>query len=65
MTDTFGAAVFIDAGDAMDEISAFDAAVGYGVGVRWRSPVGPVRGDVAYGERTGKVRVHFSVGFNF
>jgi translocation and assembly module TamA len=65
VTDTIGGALFVDAGDAVDEISAFDVAVGYGIGLRWRSPVGPVRGDVAYGERTGKVRLHFSVGFNF
>jgi translocation and assembly module TamA len=65
VTDTLGGAVFVDAGDAVDEIGAFDAAVGYGIGVRWRSPVGPVRGDLAYGERTGKVRLHFSMGYSF
>ncbi|MGZ5096405.1 MAG: BamA/TamA family outer membrane protein, partial [Burkholderiales bacterium] len=65
VTDTLGGAMFVDAGDAVDEISAFHAAVGYGIGLRWRSPVGPVRGDIAYGERTAKVRLHFSVGFNF
>jgi translocation and assembly module TamA len=65
ITDTLGAAVFVDAGDAFDRLSAFDPARGYGVGLRWRSPVGPFRGDIAYGERTGKVRLHFSVGFNF
>jgi translocation and assembly module TamA len=65
VTDTLGGALFVDAGDAVDEIGAFDAAVGYGIGVRWRSPVGPVRGDLAYGERTGKVRLHFSMGYSF
>jgi translocation and assembly module TamA len=61
----FGAAAFIDAGDAFDDRSLFDLAVGYGVGVRWRSPIGPFRADVAYGERTGSWRLHFSVGFTF
>ena len=65
ITDSLGAAVFVDAGDAFDRTNAFDAAVGYGLGVRWRSPVGPFRGDIAYGERTKKVRLHFSAGFNF
>lgn len=65
VTDSLGAAVFVDAGDAFDRTSALDVAVGYGVGVRWRSPVGPLRADLAYGERTRNVRLHFSVGFSF
>ena len=65
ITDTIGAAVFVDAGDAFDEFSRFRLAAGYGVGVRWRSPVGPFRADVAYGERTHNFRLHFSVGYAF
>jgi translocation and assembly module TamA len=61
----WGAAAFIDAGDAFDDRSAFDLKVGYGIGARWRSPIGPFRADLAYGQDTGKVRVHFSVGFSF
>jgi translocation and assembly module TamA len=61
----WGAAAFVDAGDAFDDRSLFDLAVGYGVGARWRSPIGPFRADVAYGERTGQWRLHFSVGFSF
>lgn len=60
-----GAAAFVDAGDAFDERDAFDPAFGYGVGVRWRSPIGPFRADIAYGVRSESVRVHFSVGFTF
>ena len=65
VTDTLGAAVFVDAGDAFDRGGSFDVAVGYGIGLRWRSPVGPLRADVAYGAREKNVRVHFSVGFSF
>lgn len=65
ITPDWGAAVFMDAGDAFDEPRAFHAARGYGVGARWRSPVGPFRADLAYGERTRNVRLHFSVGFTF
>jgi translocation and assembly module TamA len=65
VTQTLGAAAFIDAGDAFDSFSAFDAAVGVGMGVRWRSPIGPFRADVAYGMRTDQVRFHFSVGYSF
>jgi translocation and assembly module TamA len=65
VTESLGAAVFIDAGDAFDQGSAFDLAVGLGLGVRWRSPIGPFRADVAWGERTEKIRLHFSVGYGF
>ena len=65
LTESIGAAVFVDAGDAFDEPSNFDIAVGIGAGLRWRSPIGPFRADVAYGERSEKVRLHFSVGFGF
>jgi translocation and assembly module TamA len=65
VTDTLGAAVFVDVGDAFDSPKKFDPALGIGVGVRYKSPIGPVRADVAYGERTGKIRLHFSVGYSF
>ena len=65
ITDDLGAAVFVDAGDAFDQRRDFDLAVGYGIGLRWRSPVGPLRADVAYGEREKNVKLHFSVGFSF
>jgi len=61
----WGAALFIDGGDAFDERKAFDPVFGYGIGARWRSPVGPFRADLAYGERDRQLRLHFSVGFNF
>ena len=61
----WGAATFVDAGDAFDAPHDFRPAVGYGVGARWRSPIGPFRADVAYGQRTHKLRLHFSVGFTF
>ncbi|MPZ42311.1 MAG: BamA/TamA family outer membrane protein [Betaproteobacteria bacterium] len=65
VTDTLGAAVFVDVGDAFDEPKAIDLALGVGIGMRYKSPIGPVRADVAFGERTGKVRIHFSVGYSF
>jgi translocation and assembly module TamA len=58
----WGAAVFYDAGDAVDRPADFRAAAGYGVGARWRSPVGTLSLDVAYGEETDEVRLHFTVG---
>jgi translocation and assembly module TamA len=64
-TDTLGAAAFVDVGDAFDALNAIELAAGVGVGVRYRSPVGPVRADIAYGERSGSIRLHFSVGYTF
>ena len=43
-------AVFVDAGDAADRWSELRPVFGYGVGVHYRSPVGPLRLDVAYGQ---------------
>jgi len=55
-------AVFVDAGNAASRWNDFSAKVGYGAGVRWRSPVGPLRVDLARAHETGKWRLHFSVG---
>jgi translocation and assembly module TamA len=58
-------AVFIDAGNAADSFGQLKPELGYGVGVRWRSPVGPLRLDLARAQKTGKARLHFSVGIAF
>jgi translocation and assembly module TamA len=58
-------AAFIDAGNAADRWIDLKPDVGYGVGLRWRSPVGPLRVDVAYGEQVKQVRLHLSVGIAF
>ncbi|RZI98894.1 MAG: outer membrane protein assembly factor, partial [Rubrivivax sp.] len=55
-------AVFVDAGNAASRWQDFSAKVGYGAGVRWRSPVGPLKIDFARAHETGKWRLHFSVG---
>jgi translocation and assembly module TamA len=44
--EDWGAAVFVDAGDAFTE--GFGVNVGAGVGLRWRSPLGPIRFDVGF-----------------
>jgi translocation and assembly module TamA len=58
-------AVFIDAGRAALSWADFKPARGYGVGIRYRSPVGPLRVDLAYGEELRKFRLHLSVGIAF
>jgi translocation and assembly module TamA len=61
----WGAAVFYDAGNAGDSFKALHPKSGYGVGARWKSPVGPINVDVAYGHAVQKFRLHFSLGFTF
>lgn len=63
--ESWGVAAFVDAGDAFDSAGDFDVALGAGLGARVRTPIGPFRFDVAYGERTRELRLHFSVGVSF
>jgi len=58
-------AVFVDAGNAADSFANLNPALGYGIGLRWRSPVGPLRLDWAYGQELRRSRLHFSVGIAF
>jgi translocation and assembly module TamA len=62
---SWGVAGFVDAGNAWDRGAPFHAAVGYGAGARFRTPVGPIRIDLAYGRDSRKLRLHFSAGFTF
>jgi translocation and assembly module TamA len=60
----FGAAIFYDAGNALRSFSAGELEHGAGVGLRWLSPVGLVRADVAFalGEPGAPARFHLSIG---
>ena len=57
--------VFVDAGAVADKPGELQAKVGVGVGARWRSPVGPVQADLAYGVDIKEFRLHLRLGFNF
>jgi translocation and assembly module TamA len=48
--EDWGAAVFVDAGDAFSDRLSLN--LGAGVGVRWRSPLGPIRIDVGFPVQT-------------
>lgn len=64
VADSWRLAAFIDEGNAMEDLSD-PLATGVGVGVRWISPVGPIRFDVARGLDDGfggGWRLHFSMG---
>ncbi|MBA3774980.1 MAG: BamA/TamA family outer membrane protein, partial [Betaproteobacteria bacterium] len=65
VNESIGIAAFVDAGNATDSLARFSPAVGYGAGLRLKTPIGPFRFDVAYGEKTQEVRIHFSVGLSF
>jgi len=62
--DKWRAALFVDHGNAINDLSD-PLATGAGVGIRWISPVGPLRLDIAKGlnpEFGGDWRIHFSMG---
>mgnify|MGYP003693911003 CR=1 FL=1 len=63
--ESWGLAAFLDAGNAVDSLSDAHLALGYGIGARVRTPLGPFRLDVAYGQDVRQVRVQFSVGLTF
>ncbi len=65
LTNAWGAAAFIDFGNAANSWRDYEPAYGYGLGVRWKSPVGPVGADIAYGEATKDYRLHFNLGVSF
>ncbi|MCY1406850.1 Translocation and assembly module subunit TamA [compost metagenome] len=56
-------AAFVDEGNAFDSLNAPQIKTGVGIGVRWVSPVGPLRLDLANGlDEGGGFRIHFSMG---
>jgi translocation and assembly module TamA len=66
-TAQWGGAAFVDVGDTFDSLDLVDWQVGLGVGVRWRSPVGPVRLDLAHGlgdDARQSIRLHLNIGPN-
>ncbi len=64
LTDWEGV-LFVDAGAVADKPSELKAKVGVGAGVRWKSPVGPLQIDLAYGLAAKQLRLHLNVGFTF
>jgi translocation and assembly module TamA len=59
----WGAAVFVDAGDAFSD--APELNIGAGIGIRWKSPVGLVRVDIATPVNTEfdeSLRLHVMIG---
>ena len=57
--------IFIDAGTVTDSMTDAKIYTGIGTGLLWKSPVGPLQIDAAYGVATQKIRLHLRLGFNF
>jgi translocation and assembly module TamA len=56
-------ATFVDQGNSFDKLELPNLKTGVGVGVRWVSPVGPIRLDLAHAlDDEGGIRLHFSMG---
>ena len=57
--------LFVDAGGVSDRVGDLRPAFGAGTGVRWKSPLGPLQADLAYGFKSRRPRVHFNMGMTF
>ena len=64
--DPWGAALFVDTGNAFNDWDKMDLQTGVGFGARWRSPIGPVRVDVAWPtDDFSDPHLHLSIGPDF
>ena len=58
-------AAFVDSGNAYDALKDFNPATGVGAGIRWFSPLGPIRVDIAVPlekDAPDNYRVHITLG---
>lgn len=65
LTSQWGAAAFVDFGNAANNTHDLKPVYGYGLGARFKSPAGPVGVDIARGQETGEYRLHFNLGVTF
>ena len=64
-THDWGGAAFFDIGTATDTWKERVFQPGVGIGARWRSPVGPVNVDVAYGFKNKSIKPYLTLGIAF
>lgn len=63
IADKWRLATFVDQGNAFNNLEFPSLKTGVGFGVRWVSPVGPLRLDLAKAlDDDGGIRLHFSMG---
>lgn len=62
----WGIATFVDTGDAFTSFDSYEQKTGVGFGLRWRSPVGMIRGDLGFplnkDKNTSVVELHIVIG---
>lgn len=64
MTD-WESSLFVDTGAVADRVAQLRPRTGLGAGLRWRSPVGPLQADLAYGLQSRALRLHLRLGYSF
>ncbi|HFQ8050026.1 TPA: autotransporter assembly complex family protein [Pseudomonas putida] len=63
LTEKWRVATFVDQGNSFNNLELPSLKTGVGFGVRWVSPVGPLRLDLAKAlDDEGGIRLHFSMG---
>ena len=64
IAEKWSVAAFVDVGDAFDDFSEINLRTGVGVGLRWYSPLGPIRVDFAHplDDPDSNFRLHISLG---
>lgn len=65
LNDRLGISTFVDSGDAFNLFKDISFASGYGIGLRIKTPAGPLSFDIAYGQKYENLRLHFSLGIAF
>jgi translocation and assembly module TamA len=63
----WGAALFVDAGNAFNDFDNIEPKTGVGVGLRWRSPVGLARIDLGFplDDADDSFQIYITVGPEF
>ncbi|SEP90498.1 translocation and assembly module TamA [Ectothiorhodospira magna] len=58
-------AMFADGGNAFNHLNDWNVRYGVGAGVRWRSPIGPIRVDIAHPiDGKDNFRLHLTMGMD-
>ncbi len=65
--DQWSVAAFVDTGNAFNDQSSHQLYTGAGLGLRWHSPIGPIRVDLAhpFDDPETDVRLHVGIGPEF
>ena len=65
LSKQFTAALFTDLGSAWDGVASFDLRSALGIGIRFKTPLGPFRLDFARASDRSSNQVHFGIGSMF